>query len=94
LPAFFTDSTLITQLSLPGMLLFIGVVVVTADYQNYVDLKPALQISFFSADWSPMEAFRAGESNRSLAAFASVWDYTVPREFKCVSETCDLKNVK
>ena len=35
------------QLFIPGMLFFLGFAVVTADYQNNVDLKPALLVGFF-----------------------------------------------
>ena len=35
------------ELFIPGMLFFLGFAVVTADYQNNVDLKPALLVGFF-----------------------------------------------
>jgi len=35
------------ELFIPGMLFFLGFAVVTADYQNNIDLKPALLVGFF-----------------------------------------------
>ncbi len=35
------------QMFIPGMLFFLGFAVVTADYQNNIDLKPALLVGFF-----------------------------------------------
>jgi hypothetical protein len=35
------------ELFIPGMLFFLGFAVVTSDYQNTVDLKPALLVGFF-----------------------------------------------
>jgi len=35
------------ELFIPGMLFFLGFAVVTADYQNTIDLKPALLVGFF-----------------------------------------------
>jgi hypothetical protein len=35
------------ELFIPGMLFFLGFAVVTADYQNKIDLKPALLVGFF-----------------------------------------------